>query len=160
MFLSVAHTSVSRFRTNKKNRKIVVFNGFAVLFLFFAEYAKVGLFPLFIFASVTVQACLQCRDSIRDDFYFILVTVCNQIRKPTVPNRPRTAHFHAQRLGGITVQSIYHLHKRLCAENRHAGFNMADMCSPHISHRSQLLLRQVFSLKDQQISKSRFAAHL
>ena len=67
--------------------------------------------------------------------------------------------FHAQRLGGITVQSIYHLHKRLCAEKRHAGFNMADMCSPHISHRSQPLLRQVFSLRGQ-ISKSRFAAHL
>ena len=68
--------------------------------------------------------------------------------------------FHAQRLGGITVQSIYHLHKRLCAEKRHAGFNMADMCSPHISHRSQPLLRQVFSLRGQQISNSRFAAHL
>ena len=68
MFLSVAHTSVSRFRTNKKNRKIIVFNGFAILFVLFAEYAKVGLFPLFIFASVTVQACLPCRDSIRDDF--------------------------------------------------------------------------------------------
>ena len=47
-------------------------------------------------------------------------TVCDQIRKPTVQNRPRTAHFHAQRLGGITVQSIYPLHKRLCAEKRHA----------------------------------------
>ena len=47
----------------------------------------------------------------------------------------------------------------LCREAS-CGFNMADMCSPHISHRSQPLLRQVFSLRGQQISKSRFAAHL
>ena len=50
----------------------------------------------------------------------------------------------AQHFGGITVQNIHHLHKQLCAGNRHAGFNMADMCRPHISHCSQLLLRQVF----------------
>ena len=61
--------------TNKKDRKIIVFNGFVILFLLFAEYAEVGLFSYFIFASVTVQAYLQCRDSIRDDFYFILVTI-------------------------------------------------------------------------------------
>ena len=54
---------------------------------------KRGLIPLFIFASVTVQACLQCRDSIRDDFYFILVTICDQIRKPTVQDRPHMKRF-------------------------------------------------------------------
>ena len=58
------------------------------------------------------------------------------------PEHPAARGSHEN--GDIFFQHIHHLHKQLCAGNRHAGFNMADMCRPHISHRSQLLLRHVF----------------
>lgn len=79
-------------------------------------------------------------NSVCDDLDFILVAVCDQLREPTVQDRTCAAGLHTQYLVGITVQNIHQLHEQLCAWDRRAGFNMADMRSSHIDHCGKLFL--------------------
>lgn len=110
----------------------------------FAEYAKVGLSPLFIFASVTVQACLQCRDSIRDDF------ISSSLQSAT---RSESQLFRTGRALRISMHSTSAGSQSrifiICTSSFVLGIVMPVsiwlICvDPHISHRSQLLLRHVF----------------